>query len=85
MNSAATNFKKRNGEMWDAINFLKLIELAADATAHGETDNAEDYAHAICTASRSSIDSIERAYDLIDEVSMKMLGREMDAGKGIAA
>jgi hypothetical protein len=71
-----------HNEMWDGLNFLKLIELAADS-AVDDRDNADDYAFAISTAVLATVEKFNRAHDLIDEFNMQMthrLMREMNAG-----
>jgi hypothetical protein len=39
-------FQQAHREMWNAINVMKMIELAASESIDGDEDNAEDYAHA---------------------------------------
>jgi hypothetical protein len=51
-------------QMWDAINHCRLIYLAADK-AIDDKDNAEDYAHAVCTAAQCATEAIKDALDLI--------------------
>ena len=64
----ADKLSEAHHQMWEALNRLTMIDLAADKSID-DKGKAEDYAHAIRTSAQCAIEKIHCAYDLIDEVN----------------